>query len=380
MSGSHPTWIAPPKPENAIFINQVFTGWETGFTNAQGEKVETRASWRDKLGDGFDFPDLVSSESAAAIKSMTDSTFKALFGILDASISQELIDNKANLERRAVVEFERQCIKNDRDELGLGPFTHDQVQAYVMFDCQFTRHPNWRKLTELYNDSTDDQQQAIHQYFVKFHGISLKALVATTGPNIEIPKITSAPRTKEHYGDLYLLNEDSQRWLREDAHHSQYKVCLISKEQPVIVTLVAGAPTLEEAAAKATVVAQKYQDLGPLNQFLSIDITYRSKSIMEAFIFDTAAPGVSDIPTVKLRWSMKLDQYRARVQSIVDGLQKVDDPTDDLHEVRIKKLSKILKSLPRFSHEDLQKKVLSAERAVGVQWAKVYQLEDDLGL
>jgi hypothetical protein len=373
MSARRPARMTVPSLENYPFINVMFHKDFAGFTDATGEaRAPDVDSFDQMAGNFFEHPASVQNEQMAPIQAMNDATFNALFGLLKPSIYRYDIRTKAELEAAALTKMPK-GVEDEEDDYG--PFTFEQLQAYMIFKADKSTNVQWAKVAALYNESTPDQQEALLQYFLNHHDIDLPDLLETTGPAITLPKcVIEEFQTKTKNGDTYHFSELKQSWLRDDRFHQQYRIDIVLTSLNARY-LVGGAPTLDQAIAKASlsVIGDEYA-AGRWR----VDILRFADPVAHADVI--AGKGM----LTKLKWN--LDQMGADA-SYVEGIK--EDAERSLNTFRseeakimanIERLEGLVGTPPPVSRKDFSEALWRVEKALGLQWAKVHDLEDALGL
>lgn len=289
----------------------------------------------------FSSPELVPSNYARSISLMNDNTFEALIGRSSYYIEEFHIGTKSDLSSIASKKPDLEC-----DEIDYRRATHAQAEAFLLKKASDEALYHWGKIAELYNNSSDDQKEAIFQFFSNFLNRDISDLYGMPGPE-PLPEHLQ-PKLEEKFVDdmRMVFSEFDNEWkcdhiaahkftvsgYRESAksnHHNRQKTYII-----------ACATTLEEAVAYATRYAI---EIDPKDSKERLAIDYENKEICSGKILShTQRPSFEHVLPVRLSWEI--------------------DKKASIPEARI------------------HKALLDIEKKMGVKWTKVKTLEDELGL
>jgi hypothetical protein len=373
MTALRPAILKPPSLNDYPFINVMFHKDFAGFTDATGEAMAPDVdSYNQMASDYFDFPASVRNEHMAPILAMSDKTFEGITALLKPNLYDTDIRTKADLEALAFRKASSFVVDEEND---CGPYTSDQLQTYLMFHAYTTKNIQWAKVATLYNDSAPDQQEALLQYFLNVHDACLQDLLETTGPAITLPdSVREEFQTRSKNGDTYHFSDVKQKWLRDDRFHQQYRIDIVLTALNARY-LIGGAPTLDQAIAKASLC---FKDDEYAAGNWRVDIYLFSDPVAHAEVI--ASKGV----TTKLKWN--LDQMGADA-TYIQGMKKYAlrsintfDSEKDKILANVARLESLIDTPPPVSQKDFREALYRVEKALGLQWSKVHDLEDALGL
>lgn len=282
-------------------------------------------------------PSAVRKRQVAPLAAMSDETFRRLALILNFVIEDKLVDSKRGLAVAAIHQM-----PGILDLHGEGPdkYTQDQLQTYLLLRARDSFVIHWGALADLYNESTDDQKDAILSLFSETLNRSLKMLMSYR-QNVLIPDMPEpACETQVHGGLTYSFSYLTQEWLREDSMQNRFNV-----EARIVQSseFIAATPTLEQAIGYAIAYIQREND------------TYNGLPFFDriAIEFDGELVAVARIE-------------KSNYESADSGRKlKWNDST--------------------FPNELFPKKTFlaaaqKAEADFDLQWTKVHRLEEELGL
>lgn len=283
-------------------------------------------------------PSKVNTAMLAPLATMTDETFSRLASIIGLSIDCEDVRSKEELAvacANQIDEVEGWC--NEGPEA----YSQEQLQTYLIFANRAELHPHWGALADLYNESTDDQKNAIYGFFKSCLNRDLDDLYRVPAPPLLIPEaLRDTPKTSTVDARTMCFSEPSQQWRRDSHYQSSFWIEARNySDNDNEMTLVATAPTLKEAMALATVFTQS---LKQEPDFDHITIDYDRDMIATADLVDIGDPeGAFE---AKLAWDFGFGKNA------------------------------------RFPKETVLSTALAVEKALGLQWSKVTRLENDLGM
>ena len=373
MTSKRPARLNPPSLSDYPFINVMFHKDFAGFTDATGEARAPDVDSYNKVStEYFDFPASVRNEQMAPILAMSDTTFESLASLLKPNLYDTHIRTKADLEALAFRKAPSFVVDEEND---CGPYTSEQLQTYLMFHAYTTTNIQWAKVAILYNESAPDQQEALLQYFLSIHDIDLQDLLEVTGPAITLPdSVREDFETQTKDGDAYCFSEIMQKWLREDRFHQQYRIDIVLTSINARY-LIGGAPTLDQAIAKASLC---FKDDEYAAGKWRLDILQLAEPVAHAEV--VAGKGV----TTKLKWNLdQLGADRSYVQGIKkDAMRSLNTfrSEEDKIMANVARLESLIDSPLPVSQKDFREAVYRVEKALGLQWSKVHDLEDALGL
>jgi hypothetical protein len=373
MTARRPARMTVPSLENYPFINVMFHKDFAGFSDAAGEaRAPDVDSFDQMAGEFFEHPNSVQNEQMAPIQAMNDVTFNTLFSLLKPTFDSHDIRTKAGLEAAAISRMTN-VVQDEEDYYG--PFTCEQLQAYMIFCADKTKNVQWAKVAALYNESAPDQQDALLQYFLSHHDIDLPDLLETTGPAITLPEcVREEFQTKTKHGDTYHFSELKQRWLRDDRFHQQYRIDIVLTSLNARY-LIGGAPTLDQAIAKASlcVIGDEYSAGN-----WRVDILRFAEPVAHAEV--VAGKGI----LTKLKWNLdQLGADASYVQGIENGAKRSLNTfkrEKDKIMGDVARLKELVDTPPPVPQKEFREALYRVEKALGLQWAKAHDLEDALGL
>lgn len=341
MHPKHPETLPVPRPEDYPFIRTVY---ENADCRIPGERFgASRVGPHVILDDSFDYkiktPSRVDATLLAPLAAMTDQTFEALCAVMLPRVNGEFITDRKSLAAMAVRHRE-DFIRLARDTQ---PFSLEQLQANVLYRANSKFHVEWTELAELYNGSCDSQKEAIHKLFALTSNRNLAELLAIRAPALKLPdSLTTNFETKTENGAVSIFDVSANAWSRDYVFLSQFNVYGIDSNHQDI--LMATAPTLEHAFAKATLAMLNFE--GTLKK---IYVSQNGCIVAEGDVQFTAGnhPHIKD-KDPRVNWN----------------------PCDIRPE----------QGSGGFDARSIYKALYNAERALGVQWSKARRLENDLGM
>lgn len=357
--------LTAPDLKNYPFINIVFQGDRTRFITDKAHCVLAGEDGKDDIyedvcmaGDPERRTKINSSQfrSAADITdtllapycAMTDETFASLASILGIKCDDADIRERSSLE---YFTYKNSSYHLPNDE-GRQPYIQAQLEAYFLARATFSKSVHWGNLVSLFNQSADDQQQAIRQYFETYHGLELESLLAHKAKDLTIPDCLIEPfESRSHKGNEYRYSQVLQKWLRDDAYQQQYRFDIVN---PVTRTLIATAPTLAQILAKAT-----------------------------AYLKDNEYPIDTDYCDI-------LQGGRIVAWATLESINSSDDRLLDWASRPVKPLwvqyepgaeiEAVTKYTTPLKKNEFIKTLFAVEKALGVQWNKVRHMEEALGI
>lgn len=356
--------LTQPAVQDYPFISIVFHGDSTGFKTPDDFDVAGNPRQRPKIIEShFGWPGDIKIAQLGPYEAMTDETFAGLASILCIKCENQEIKERSDLQYLAYKDSHYYI----PDEQNHGPYSPTQLEVYLLARATFTKNIHWGNLVSLFNRSAEDQQQAISQYFEKYHGLELEPLLAFKAKTFELPEsMQTEVETKIHEGINYHYSEVLQKWLRDDRYHQQYRVDIVND---VYRTLIATAPTLPQALAM--VIKHFEENKYPLD-FEHCEILQGGLRIAMATLESrTHNIALSDFNPRLVKPVWLLDNLGAE-KEIAEKKTELC-LTDEQVEAITKYTTPIIKN-------DFIRTLFSVEKAVGVQWSKVKHLEDELGL
>ena len=272
----------------------------------------------------------------APLAAMSDQTFEALCSVLKPRMYGEIITSRNSLADLA----QRRYSDLSTDE---NPASLDQVMTHLFLTAWANRYVEWARLAELYNDSPDDQKEALHRYFTEGRNRDLGFMFRVKTPEFDLPASFDKPlQTKAGNDQTQAFDLVTGKWLREDFVMNQFEVHGIDSHNRDI--LIATAPTLELAIARGINGAINFN-----GKLLRMTLTLHGRFVAEGEVEFTSGshPHIKD-KDPRITWTHV-------------------EPRTTSDEGRIDK-NEFLKTL------------YATESALGIQWSKVSKLEDELGL
>lgn len=348
-----------PSLHDYPFISAAFSRTIAEFKNADGQMISTDVSGERRLKDrNFNGHGTVKHEQMAPIHGMTDQTFESLFGLLKPSVKGKLIRSKTDLETLAAIEL--------KDDLA----TLDQMASYLLFGANLSPNIQWAKVAHLFNESTNDQKEAIYHYFGEYKNRVLSWLFELNPKITELPEsLQESFESKEQDGVTYLYSESLQKWLRDDRFHQQYRVDIVITRMNAI-TLAATAPTLAQAIAKATLYV-----LDGEYELDCYHCTIRQSGLpvahAEFHSLNSDHDKIIDYAErpIKLIW---------QADNLGFGQQYIDNMINK--GTTQAQMNAMLQNYAPVTEKTFIKTLFAVEKALGVTWNKVARLEDELGL
>jgi hypothetical protein len=278
----------------------------------------------------------VDAKLMATMAAMSDQTFETLCSVLKPRIYGEIITSRtslADLAQRRYSDF-----SNDAN-----PASLDQVMTHLFLDARANRYVEWARLADLYNESPDDQKEALHRHFTDGHNRDIGFLFKVKAPEFDLPEAFNKPlQTKAGVNKTQALDVVTGKWLREDFVTHQFEIHAIDSHNRDI--LLATAPTLELAIARGINGAINFN-----GKLLRTTLSLHGRFVAQGEVQFTSGshPHIKD-KDPRITWTHV-------------------EPRTTSYEGRIDK-AEFLKTL------------YATEAALGIQWSKVTRLEDELGL
>jgi hypothetical protein len=323
--------LETPLLENLPMIDRAFAL----STTAHDEDWDM-ASWPGMIGDNL----------IEALQAINPAVMTSLFAILQPTVKGTLIGSLEDLERCAA-ENKEDCLEELEVE-DLGEFSNKHLEVFLLQRATYPKHIDWRKLVNLLYDANNQEKQAIDWFFWEFHRTSTLSLLGSKAMEIEVPSaLLPNNQVKQEGGETFIHCDVANAWLRDDEFYRQYEVSV--NDYSINCTGIVGyAGTLEQAFAKATLYtlsnnAPKKLEADPLGnmtflngQFAEITLRRRKSLVAKADLKKHSSGNH------KLEWNI----------------------------------------VPNGSMEAKQVKsaLYATEKALSLQWSKVHDLEDALGL
>jgi hypothetical protein len=372
MTSSRPARLNPPSLEAYPFIDVMFRSLLLGIAHTPFD-VSNRCYLDNVYSQNY-FPlEGISVEQMAPLQAMTEATLDRLLYVLKPKIWSEIIDTKAALDQKAL-----QAYDSHIDSIGdrIDASSLEQMVSYQMYKAVLTEPVHWGQMVDLYNNSAPDQQEALHQFFLKNFNRQLDVILATPAHDLTLPEsLRKTFDTKIDNGETFFYSEVEQQWLNEAALQQVYSVTVKNRGSANPELLVATAPTVDQAIAFATLFTQGVRSESTVNR---ITIRHNTDDIAYSDI-------VPANDQYKLVWDFKdVGAHTGHEETIRDNLvTQIENCSPKLREglqQQHRELCRRIHSRSSDTPETFTKAVLSVERALGVQWSKVLMLEDALGL
>jgi hypothetical protein len=360
-----PTELIKPALRDYPFINIIYRGDPTGFTTADGlDAAGDRTLHSNIMHNRFGSPGNIDLTSIAPLEAMSDETFATLASILGFKYDDYEIRNRESLQRFS----QNDLVELLKSDPHLETYSPMQLESFAIAKATLAKkNIHWGNFVDFYNRSAKGQQQAIWQYFNHYHGLELARLLEHKAKEFDLPESLVEPlETRVHNGNDYHYSQVLQRWLRDDAYIQQYRVDIVND---AFKTLVATAPTLCEALAKATAHLKETEYS---LDFCFCDITQGGLRIAGARFQSIGDDShLIDFARRPVKPLWLVDQLGCE-EEIAEKIR-----TQNLTEQQIETLSRFTTPLKK---DDFIKTLFTVEKAMGVQWSKVQLLEDALGL
>jgi hypothetical protein len=384
MTSNRPDSLTVPSLEAYPFIDALHFHHNVSFKHNVLQQDLIPSSKQDEEFQTlyFDCPAYISDPQVAAVQALSDETFTQLFKILEVRTFGVNIETRQDLERVAAANLGRFNAEDD-------PFTIDQLQTYILAGALTTNDIHWAKLAELYNASEPDQKEAIHQYFLQCQNRNLSDLMDTPALEIALPEsLQETFQSKEMDGQTFLFNETKQQWVREDIFSRQFTVSGFHRSTKTH-SILASAPTLRQAIAKATVYTEKARggmasDLVVLREqgkyLAQGEMKMRDKHEDDCDIMELL------VAPQKLKWNFEqlgqdLGHLKIKEEKLREEIRRCHDENtvsqlkEQINEIELK-----LDRTVEVSEVEFTKLVFAVEKILGLQWNRVSRLEDALGL
>jgi hypothetical protein len=362
LTGNRHAPLKIPSLHDYPFISSIFARSIFAFTNSDGEEVASDFNGEQRIRDmHFRAPYMVQAKQMAPIEAMSNETFEKLFAILKPAINGRPISSKYDLE----------VIATSQEWLHLlteRTFSMHQMGSYLLFNADLSPNVQWAKVAQLFNNSEPDQKEAILQYFEEYKNRSLRWLLELTAMPVEIPSsLLESFESKEAGDDTYLYSNELERWLRDDRFYQQYRIDMVIKGG-TSRHLIATAPTLKQAIAKATAHVKNGEFIPDQWCF---EIHHNGLPVANALL-----QTISDkLPSNFVKRPVKLIWNREDLGVSNDYLDKIRKSGTTRT-----KIDAMLRNAIPIEAKAFVKTLFAVEKALGVTWSKVAKLEDELGL
>lgn len=284
----------------------------------------------------FPSAELVTTEYFAPLDSMSDHTFSKLIGHFDLTINSIKIKKKGDLLEAVTL------IESSEDYYAINPMhlpSPVQISAWLLNAHARQASIHWGLVTELYNESERDQQEAILQFFSKCLNRSLVDLLEVKGPTPIPESMRACLDTKVVDGMPYVLSEEGE-WIREDLSTNLYTVNGFRSLSRDNTYMIAGASTFEEVVGYAS---RYVLDMEAKDTIQYVAIFHRGEEVCSAKLIGMGPPHENSfyhsLP-VRIGWDLDTPMKKDKLEGLL----------------------------------------IKAEKKMGLQWSKVQKLEDELGL
>jgi hypothetical protein len=281
-------------------------------------------------------PAKIDAALMAPLAAMSDVTFETLCSVLKPRIYSAHINNRDSLANMAQSRYDEFCDEEN-------PVSLDQVMTYLFLTARSSRHVEWARLAELYNESSDDQKEAIHRHFTDGRNRDIGFLFRVKTPEFDLPSGFEKPlKIKDEDGQAQAFDVITGKWLREDFVTNQFEVHAFDLNNRDI--LIATAPTLELAIARSIKGAINFN-----GKLYRANLCLHGRFVAQGEIQYTSGshPHVND-KKPRITWTHV-------------------EPSTTPDEGRIEK-------------DHFFKTLYATEAVLGMQWSKVAKLEDELGM
>lgn len=362
-----PEMLPIPSAYSHVFINSAFYRNPARFTTLFGEEVVPDVDALDRLSENhFDLPGSIHPEIIAPLKSMSELTFERLFSILKPRIHNAPFVTKIELAEIAAKEDARFEELHGKFQ----PSSLDQLCSYFMFQAKMTANVRWVDIASLYNESSPDQQEAIYQYFHAYEGFDIGWLIDLTGKDIELPEcLQETYESRVIAGKTELFSEAQKTWLRDDCFAGQYRIEFSSNLTKGFRFLIAAAPTLSQAIAKATAHTTQ-------SEFYKADFWHCEIVQSGLVVAKAEVKGIDADKTIAQK-----PPERIKLKWVFDELGAENDCAEKIKlGANRNEIDEMLKNTTPINKNTFVKTVFAVETALGLRWSKAYMLEDALGL
>lgn len=386
MTTSRPARLTPPSLEAYPFIDVMFRQQLLGIAH-KPYGTSDRCYLDNVFKDAsFKSPDSVRLEQIAPLQALSEATLDRLLYILRPKLYGANLTTKADFDLTVTDAYDRY---NHHMAVDSAPCSLEQMASFQMAKAYYTEPVHWGQMADLYNNSSVDQQEAIHQFFVNCLNRQLGSIFATPAPKVKLNESFSETfETKIENGETLLYSEIEQKWLNQASFQQIYNVKIDTRGSAEPPLLVATAPTLKQAIALASIYAQTTEaDFSyPGNR---ITIHHNHDEIATADLQPSGArtqnSDFTENDDLKLVWDLKkVGTSTSHAETMRDNLMtQIENCSPNIREGLKQEHREICRRIAACSHdtpETFIKAVLSVERTLGLQWSKVLMLEDALGL
>jgi hypothetical protein len=334
------TPINVPLPENLPFIDRAFERSQKFKADEQGFLSH---AWLGTEWVGEDMPWI--------LECLNPENFQTLLSLFKPTVLGQVILSHEHLNQITHEHLEQ-----------YSDFNFEQLKTFLLIGAECEKVVDWRKIARLYNESPDDQKQAISAFFDAFrhHLDDLDDLMERGVFDWNIPAPLLVLETKEIDGEQFVLCPIAKDWVPDHLFHRQFKIS--HTDSYVTDHLFAYAGTLEQAIAKATESAilrngPEIDSMGKPRKLSQIEL---NKYKLTTSIYAEIGTSSELVAAAEL--------FR--------GIKVMPDST-------MEKDCKLLWGQNKstlFRDREFRSALYKVEKLYGLQWSKVNDLDDALGL
>jgi hypothetical protein len=271
------------------------------------------------------------------------------------------------------------------------------LASIKLFDLPTKDTIDWQSLSCLYNDSSNSQQNSIYTFFVKYKNVEISTLLEVKALNIEVSESIASKYKEKWKSQSVVFDGLDSLPMENHVFQTRYKIfeetTLFNHE-----TYLTCAASIDDAIAKTIAYALHLRDsLIFLPDGFSIRLN--GKRICRAF-FDNEirqdADGKLSSGNSRLFWTifdlgenislkkLSLSNMARELSRATEG-ESTKDLIEDIELLKTEVEEKVLNNnylntACKSSKKEFDSIVYSVEKAFGLQWSKVHDLEDALGL
>lgn len=287
------------------------------------------------------------------------------------------------------------------------PTSLEHFKAHIFFASKKTKNPSWKRIADLYNNSSNDQKAAIFLFFKEVVGVDILYLYEKKFNAITAPKsLTEDQKLLSIDGEEFICTEENNKWIRADLfkrkieviHHFDEIESSYEEGEDVTYTyrserVVAFAGTLVEAIAKSTIFAKTLKSdenyFGDIENHGDEIVLMADETLLGGakVVINKNLNGDSDI---SLEWNLEHFRHdvaalekmaqelssEAAIESSWDNFSTAESLESEAKEIR----DRLKYSKSNVPHNEFKKVLYQVESTLGVEWSKVKHLEDELGL
>lgn len=383
MSSTRPSSLTPPLLEAYPFIDLMFRHHMVDIAHRPYGVSHKRYLDNVFNDTWFRSVDTINPGNTAPLQAMSGDTLDRLLYILRPKISGSVISTKATFDQVVVDAYDQH-----NHHLSIyDPCSLEQIASYLVSKAFFTEPVHWGQMAGLYNESSADQQEAIHQFFVNNLNRQLIEIFGAPAPQVKLPETLSKKfETKIENGETLFYSNVEQQWLNQAALQQVYRVTINYKGSSDPDLLVGTGPTVEQAIALASLFAQAADASCPGNRMTIHHLNYDiAIAEIEASGVRTLNNDLSENDHKKLSWDfskvgIRTDHFKNVRDNLVTLIENCNQNMREGLEQEHLDICRLIASCSSDTPESFTKAVLSVERALGLQWSKSRLLEDALGL